>query len=76
MIEHNKITTNRDPANGTTVPNVGIAAARPKLRDKRATLAAAVVSAGFNAVRVGTGRRDRPSHPRPLADPTAGTSPR
>jgi hypothetical protein len=42
-----------DPANGTTVPNVGIAAARPKPRGKRATLAAAVVSAGLTLFGVG-----------------------
>jgi hypothetical protein len=53
MIEHSKITTNPDPANGTTVPNVGIAAARPKPRGKRATLAAAVVSAGLTLFGLG-----------------------
>jgi hypothetical protein len=59
MIEHNKITTrvmdtivNPDPANGTTVPNAGIAAARPKPRGKRATLAA-VVSAGLTLFGLG-----------------------
>jgi hypothetical protein len=64
MIEHNKITTNRDPANGTTVPNVGIAAARPKPRGKRATLAAAVVSAGLTlfglGLAAGTAHADDP----------------
>ena len=53
MIEHNNIRTNRDPANGTTVPNVGIAAAIPKLRGKRATLAAVVVSAGLTLFGLG-----------------------
>ena len=53
MIEHNKIATNPDPANGTTVPNVVIAAARPKPPGKRATLAAAVVSAGLTLFGLG-----------------------
>ncbi len=44
---------NPDPANGTTVPNVGIAAARPKPRGKRAALAAAVVSAGLTLFGLG-----------------------
>jgi hypothetical protein len=38
---------------GTTVPNVGIAAAKPKPRGKRATLAAAVVSAGLTLFGLG-----------------------
>jgi hypothetical protein len=55
---------NPDPANGTTVPNVGIAAARPKPRGKRATLAAAVVSAGLTlfglGLATGTAHADEP----------------
>jgi hypothetical protein len=57
---------NPDPANGTTVPNVGIAAARPKPRGKRATLAATVVSAGLTlfglGLAAGTAQADPDPH--------------
>jgi hypothetical protein len=69
MIEPNKITTNRDPANGTTVPNVGIAAARPKPRGKRATLASAVVSAGLTLFGLGLATGTAHADPNPTDVP-------
>jgi hypothetical protein len=51
---------------GTTVPNVGIAAARPKPRGKRATLAAAVVSAGLTLFGLGLAAGTAQATPGPL----------
>jgi hypothetical protein len=79
MIEQNKITTNPDPANGTIVPNVGVAAARPKPRGKRATLAAAVVSAGLTlfglGMAAGTAHADEPGQEQPAPGDAAAPAP-
>jgi hypothetical protein len=63
-----------DPANGTTVPNVGIAAARPKPRGKRATLAAAAVSAGLTLFGLGLAAGTAHADPGDTTDAPADTA--
>jgi hypothetical protein len=62
------------PANGTTVPNVGIAAARPKPRGKRATLAAAVVSAGLTLFGLGLAAGTAQADPGDTTDAPGATA--